>query len=774
MPTHTQLSIASWFYLAIGVGAAALGVFVGADLRNLLVTVAVLGMLPAAWTALRVHHFPKSFALMFVAIGWLYLLFAVLPLLLDGRAELIASSALDALANILIITVLAHTVRKRRGRLDGGDLLDGAIIATGVWLIAWIALVQPLLSDSEVDTFGLVMDALYLPMAVPIIGLTMMFLFSGRLDRASNWLVAAALTFNVFGDLIYALEDSHSLGTWAYTTADTLYILAFSFAGAALVHPSAPELIADGYVRRRIDLAGRALFLALALVVPVMVLATVSPKSTADTAVRAVSVLALLGLVGIRLYQATRTTITTQQRLLDAARTDELTHLPNKAAILEQATDAMDHSWRSERCPALYLFDLDRFKNINDSLGHQSGDDVIAVIAERLALAAAALGASVGRPSADEFLVLDPSPTSEHQALSHAETLHSVFKQPLTTLDGVVFVTASVGVAAMPRGRPLSGEELFRWADIAMYRAKDSGRNCLALYDPSMQERVSQRMKVETDLHGALDRREFRLFHQPIVDVDSGRVSGFEALIRWLKPDGTMVSPAEFIPIAEDTGLIIEIGAWALLEALTQLDNWSDDGIVPECTTISVNVSPRQLADPAFPDTVQEAINRSGVAPHRLWLEVTESVMVDNPEMARTSLRRVRSMGVRIALDDFGTGYSSLSLLQQFPIHRIKIDRAFVNGVADSANDRSLVRTVIGLGESMGLDIVAEGVETVEQLRLLRSLDCAKAQGFLISHPVPSEAMRSTVAALESLADWPEFAQVVGGDPLDRTPIPGT
>ena len=312
---------------------------------------------------------------------------------------------------------------------------------------------------------------------------------------------------------------------------------------------------------------------------------------------------------------------------------------------------------------------------------------------------------------------------------------------------------------------PVSAEEMFRWADIAMYRAKDSGRNCLALYNPSMQDRVSQRMKVETDLHGALEKSQFRLFHQPIVELGTGRVAGFEALIRWQKPDGSMVSPAQFIPIAEDTGLIGEIGAWALIEGLTQLQTWTQDGIVPPATTMSVNVSPRQLADPNFPDVVEEALQRTGVDAHRLWLEVTESVMVENPEIARTSLRRIRAMGPRIALDDFGTGYSSLSLLQQFPIQRIKIDRAFVKGLDDSPNDRSLVRTVINLGESLGLDIVAEGVETIDQLRQLRDFSCDKAQGFLISHPVPPEAMRSTVTALESLSEWPEFSSVVGGDP---------
>ena len=199
-----------------------------------------------------------------------------------------------------------------------------------------------------------------------------------------------------------------------------------------------------------------------------------------------------------------------------------------------------------------------------------------------------------------------------------------------------------------------------------------------------------------------------------------------------------------------------------LLEALTQLRTWSDDAVVPPSTSVSVNVSPRQLADPNFVDLVDEALTRSGVAPHRLWLEVTETVMIDNPDAARHTLQRLRGLGIRIALDDFGTGYSSLSLLQHFPIQRIKIDRSFVHGIAGSSNDRSLVRSIVALGDSMGLDIVAEGVEAVDQLNLLRELGCAKAQGFLISHPVPAEAMRSTVAALESLAAWPEFSQVLG------------
>jgi EAL domain-containing protein (putative c-di-GMP-specific phosphodiesterase class I) len=228
-------------------------------------------------------------------------------------------------------------------------------------------------------------------------------------------------------------------------------------------------------------------------------------------------------------------------------------------------------------------------------------------------------------------------------------------------------------------------------------------------------------------------------------------VVGFEALMRWQQSDGTIVSPAEFIPIAEDNGTIVPIGAWALLEALTQLRHWIDDGVCNPSATMSVNVSPVQLADPNFPGIVSEALTRSGVPPQLVWLEVTEGVMITEPELALATLRRLGSIGVRIALDDFGTGYSSLSLLQKFPLQRIKIDRAFVRGVAENPNDRSLVRTIIIMARSLGMEIVAEGVESMHQLQVLIDLECEKAQGFLISHPVPADAMRSTVAALERL-----------------------
>jgi EAL domain-containing protein (putative c-di-GMP-specific phosphodiesterase class I) len=232
-----------------------------------------------------------------------------------------------------------------------------------------------------------------------------------------------------------------------------------------------------------------------------------------------------------------------------------------------------------------------------------------------------------------------------------------------------------------------------------------------------------------------------------------------------------LLSPTEFIAIAEETGIISSIGSWAILEALNQLRSWIDGGLVSDTTTISVNVSPRQLTDPHFADSVTEALARTRVSPSLLWLEVTESIMIAEPELARGALEQLRLAGVRISLDDFGTGYSSLSLLQQFPIHQIKIDRTFVSGIAESQHDASLVRTVIAMGESLGLEVVAEGVETVQQLAALRRLGCSKAQGYLISHPVPAVAMRSTIAALDNFMAGPDIVSFSGEQQRVTIPV---
>ena len=752
----------AWAYVAAGLLAALAVPFLNPTERAGLTLLVMVFFLPACVVAHKHHGFPGWFIASALFIGCLYLLSEVLLEVSSSSAMELAASAIDLIANAIIVALFAWGVSQRRGRFSPGDILDGLIMGLGGWLVAWIMLVQPYLDLNGESKINVVLNAAYLPMATPLIALAGGIVLSGLARRPATWLFVLAVVANVSGDAFYGTFEVGIASSWSETLASALYLIAFASTGAALLHPTSPELIGKSESHRRLKLPSRLTATGLILTVPITMMALVESTSPADRLVRALSVLTLLALVSLRLAQATRSHLQAQEDLIESARTDALTKLPNRSAMLELAAQHMDESWGSGTRPSVMLIDIDRFKNTNDSLGHEAGDEAIRVLASRLGLVADKLGVHLGRPSGDEFLVLDTTSTTTGEAIANAEAFHKAFKAPVSLDAGVMYLTASIGVATMPTDRFTEPADLFRQADIAMYRAKDAGRNCVAMYHDTMQQRLKQRMEIETALHSALDNQEMRLFQQPIVDTTSGRVAGFEALMRWQRSDGSMMSPAEFIPVAEETGIITSLGSWALLEALTQLTIWREDGIVSDSATMSVNVSVRQLSDPAFCDIVEEALSKSGLPSHLLWLEVTETMMIENPEVARNTLQRIRSTGVRIALDDFGTGYSSLSLLQQFPIQRLKIDRAFVSGIADNANDRSLVRSIVALAGALGLDIVGEGVETVQQLKMLRQLGADKAQGYLISHPVPPEAMRTTIAALESLSQWEVFGDVLG------------
>ena len=564
------------------------------------------------------------------------------------------------------------------------------------------------------------------------------------------------------------LIKSEVLDVSAADIVTAVYFCALFMAAAAFTHPSITRALEKRSPRVSVNATLRLTVLGCCLLVPIALVTAVPDQSTLDRVMRTTLTVLLIASGSLRLLNAIRVSNRAEHELFTRSQVDELTGLPNRVQLISAIGEVLDDTWRTESRPSLMQVNLDRFKNINDSLGHELANEVLCELGARLRGLARDIGAHIARPSGDEFVILDRDAGSPAHAFARAESVHAALSEPFV-VDGVsVFVTSSIGLAVVPKNRTITPEEFLRRADIATHRAKANGRNCIALFDESMQTSVTQRMDMENALYGAVERRELRLYHQPIVEIETGRISGFEALIRWRRDDGTLIAPADFIFIAEDTGLINTIGAWAMLEALTELRRWINEGIVEDTTTISVNVSPRQIADPHFADIVQEALTRSGVPPHLLWLEVTESMMLSEPEIARSTLRRVRAMGVRLALDDFGTGYSSLSLLQQFPLQRIKIDRAFIQGVADRANDRSLVRTIVAMGSSMGLDVVAEGVESIHQLRVLRDIGCDKAQGYLISHPIPADAMRSTMVALSDLGSLGFF----GGATQNLEPAP--
>ncbi len=481
--------------------------------------------------------------------------------------------------------------------------------------------------------------------------------------------------------------------------------------------------------------------------------------SVADRPVQVISILilAIFSFLWISLeIRNLRQTVKTMQRMLQS---DTLTSLPNREFALESLSRALTTADQSNFLPTVIHLNIDRFKSINDKHGHITGDALLIEISKRLRDLIDDR-CMVTRLSGDEFVVLDNRTRTAIESVVLADKILALLVKPFSLNNGDIFVSASIGVANYRKNFTNSAAELLSNAETAMYWAKEAGRNCVAVFDESMDQSVKKRLAIETALYRALERKELRLVHQPIIDIDLGDVTGFEALMRWEMQDGTAVAPSEFIPIAEETGIIMPIGAWALLEALIHLRGWINEGACSRDATMSVNVSSRQLHDPKFVAIVNEALIRSHMPAEQLWLEVTESVMITQPEQALDTLRNLSALGVRIAIDDFGTGYSSLSFLQRFPIHRLKIDKTFVSGIATDPNAKTLIRTIIAMADALKLELVAEGVETVQQLHALADLKCNQAQGYLISHPVPPQDIPAALEELNKLGKWPRLRQV--------------
>jgi len=656
---------------------------------------------------------------------------------------------------LTLVGGLLIVLQRRIGRDPIGVIADASILALGAWLVMWIFVVRALFDVSGSEPAVVLIKGLTFSLSAIVLFLLVTLLLGDSDNSAVIWLATAAVISSLLGDMLWALSDAERLDV-PLAVRNSPYVLALFAAAGTLLHPGVRNLTAQGAYRATRPIAGRLVLVTAGLAVPITVFVAIDAVDTRDRIVRGGSLIVLSIAVLARVIIAVRSNATLQARLITSAQTDALTGLPNRSLMLEHVDTALRTAWRDSRQPTVLFIDVDRFKNINDSLGHSAGDDVLVAVAERLRMVLPS-HCVVGRISGDEFVVLDPQSKGPSEAMVLADRVLESFHEPLALRQGDVFVSASIGVSTYRPSVTNNADDLLRHADTAMYRAKESGRNCVAIFDESMLASVTQRLAVETALYRALERRELRLVHQPIIDVSLGEVVGFEALMRWDREDGSTVSPAEFIPIAEETGIIVPIGSWALLEALTHLGEWIAAGVSPRDATMAVNVSPRQLSDPNFVNVVSEALTRAHIPARQLWLEVTESVMIAQPDQALSTLTKLGDLGVRVAIDDFGTGYSSLSLLQKFPIHRLKIDRSFINGVADNDDARSLVRTIIAMCESMNLDMVAEGVESVRQLQVLGELRCLKAQGFLISHPVAPEAMASTVAAISNVGAWPRI-----------------
>ncbi|WP_018873306.1 bifunctional diguanylate cyclase/phosphodiesterase [Thioalkalivibrio sp. ALJ16] len=427
---------------------------------------------------------------------------------------------------------------------------------------------------------------------------------------------------------------------------------------------------------------------------------------------------------------------------------DPLTGLPNRLLLVEQLTEAMDHAARTCSRVAVLFVNLDRFKTINDSLGHAVGDDLLQILGERLkAHFDARLVARIG---GDEFIAVLDDADERPRIEGRARQLLQLIAEPFAVGGWRdLQVGASIGIALFPDHATTAGE-LITQADAAMYEAKDAGRNTFRFYTRALTDAANQRLEIENRLRRAIANRELEVFYQPQLETNTGRITGVEALVRWRDPERGLIPPAVFIPVAEETGLIATLGAQVLRKACRQAVAWDREGLPP--LAMSVNLSTRQIADPGLLHRIRQVLQESSLPPHRLTLEITESTLMQHAGTARDTLQQIKRLGVALAIDDFGTGYSSLAYLKEFAIDTLKIDRTFVRDLPADRSDAELTMTIIDMAHNLGLDVLAEGVETESQLEFLAAHGCDAWQGYLCSQPVPAEEL---AARLRQPADTP-------------------
>jgi len=427
---------------------------------------------------------------------------------------------------------------------------------------------------------------------------------------------------------------------------------------------------------------------------------------------------------------------TNEKRLNQLAHYDPLTHLPNRLLFTDRLTQLVTQAKRHGTQLSLLFLDLDHFKLINDTLGHDVGDILLQQVANRI-VSCVRESDTVARLAGDEFTVILPETTSSHDADRVAAKIVAALSEPFMLNDKQRFTGISIGISLFPDDAD-NVDSLIKYADVAMYRAKDLGRNNYQQYHKDMSDEVLRRLELETLLRGALERKELCLYYQPQIDLSNGEIIGVEALLRWFTADNQMIPPLEFIPIAEDTGLIHNIGEWVLEEACIQLNNWQKNGL--DKFRVAVNVSYQQLADNNrhFPSIVKKYLNKHQIDASKLELELTESVTLDKPEQIMTILNELSAMGIQLAMDDFGTGYSSLSQLRRLPFQTIKIDKSFVSDITENPEDKDLVNAIVAISKTLKRTALAEGIETEEQLASLINMGCDVAQGYYFSKPLPA------------------------------------
>jgi diguanylate cyclase len=662
-----------------------------------------------------------------------------------------------------VISILKRRVPGR----DRAGIIDALVIATGAGMVSWVFFMHPYVGDSSLTLIGKAVSFAYPLMDVLLLGiLARLALVRG--DRpASLHLLTLGFVVLLVGDIVYTIQGLN--GTYySGHPVDATWMSFYWIMGAAALHPSMTRLseridVAEERLTR-VRLAGLA---AAALLAPAATIALgASSGRETDAYVLGLSSAAVFLLVILRMlglvrdveskvdqlsHQEQTLRASLQQRdLLQSelqyrALHDALTDLPNRFLFTDRVEDAVDRFSRSYADIAVIFIDIDDFKGVNDTLGHQAGDELLVAVGKRLnsCTRGSDLAARLG---GDEFAILLDGMAAPQDALIVADRILETIRLPFL-LDGrQMNVSCSLGIAMSHPGVSVAG--LLRNADVAMYVAKNRGKDGFAVYEPEMHTEVLGRIKLRTELDRALSAGQFRAFYQPIVDLKSGRLIGAEALVRWEHPERGLVPPLDFLPLAEETGQIVAIDEWMLAEACTKASRFKK--AVGTDFAMSVNLSGRTLQSPGFVDRVRRALDQGGLDPSALILEITESALIKDTETAVLRLHELRRIGVRLAIDDFGTGYSSLNYLRRFPIDFLKIDKTFVDGIAKGAEDAALGRAIMMMAETLELNAIAEGIEDPDQVGELVRIRTDWGQGYFFSPPITEAEMASVAERSKS------------------------